>query len=134
MMKTSLLIVALWAGLSVAGHSQVVRNIADLEPSEPFENIHVQKLSSDERSTAFVIWVKNEVKAHKHAEHSEIVYVLEGEVEMTIGDKSYRVKPGDFIQIPKDTVHSARNLGQTPAKVLSVQAPAFFGKDRIFVE
>ncbi len=37
-----------------------------LTAPENFENIHVEKLYSDSLATAFVIWAKQDVKAHKH--------------------------------------------------------------------
>ena len=53
--------------------------LSDIIPPEDLENVHVVKLASDSYSTDFVIFVKNMVPLHKHVEHSETIYVLEGE-------------------------------------------------------
>jgi mannose-6-phosphate isomerase-like protein (cupin superfamily) len=97
-----------------------------------FENIYSRVLHSDSLASSFVIFIKNEVKPHKHAEHSEQVLILEGNGEMTMGDKTFKVKRGDLIYIPKGTFHSVKTMSKMPLKVLSVQAPYFDGKDRIF--
>lgn len=99
-----------------------------------YENIHVVPIASDSLVSSFVIFVKKEVKAHKHVTHSENVYILEGEGMMTLGDKKFKVKKGDMVVIPKNTVHSLKVTSSKPAKVLSVQSPVFDGKDRVFVE
>jgi len=94
----------------------------------------VKQLSTDKHTSNFVIFVKQGVKAHVHKTHSETVYVLEGEGEMRLGDKQIKVKPGDFIFIPENTVHSVKVISKTPMKVLSNQAPEFLGKDRVFID
>lgn len=98
------------------------------------DNIYSRALFSDSLSSSFCIVIKKEVKAHKHLEHSEQVMILEGEGSMALGDKTFVIKKGDVIFIPKNTVHAVKNTGKIPLKVLSVQAPFFDGKDRVFVE
>lgn len=46
---------------------------------------------------------------------NELVSVLDGELELTIGDDRYTAGPGDEVFIPRDAVHSVRNIstGQT---------------------
>lgn len=53
---------------------------------------------------------------------------------MLLGDKTFKVKKGDMIFIPINTVHSLKVTTSIPLKVLSVQSPRFDGKDRIFVD
>ena len=99
-----------------------------------YDNIYSRTIASDSLSSSFVIFIKKEVKKHKHAKHTENVYVLEGEGEMLLGDKTFKVKKGDIIFIPMNTVHSLKVTSFIPVKVLSVQSPRFDGKDRIFVD
>lgn len=113
--------------------AQKVSNIDELKPTEDFDNVHVQKLYSDLNSTAFVIWVKNSVKPHYHAQHSESLYVLSGTGTMKIGDEITEIGPGDCFTIPEKMIHSVEVKGDVPLKVLSIQAPEFLGKDRIYV-
>jgi mannose-6-phosphate isomerase-like protein (cupin superfamily) len=98
------------------------------------DNIYNRSAFSDSLASSFVIVIKKEVKAHKHTTHSEHVLVLEGEGLMRLGEKSFDIKKGDLVFIPKNTVHSVKCKSKMPLKVLSVQAPMFDGKDRIMVE
>jgi len=60
--------------------------------------------------------------------------VIEGEGIMTVGDKTFKIKTGDYFVVPQNTYHSLKVTSKTPMKVISVQAPEFTGKDRIFEE
>ncbi len=113
---------------------QDLKNAEELEPPKEYDNIHVQKLNSAKEATSFVIWVAKSVKLHKHVFHTENIYVLGGKGEMTVGDKKFIIKKGDYFQIPKDTPHALVVLSKKPMKVISVQSPEFLGKDRVFIE
>lgn len=56
----------------------------------------------------------------------EVGYVLDGDVEMTIGDRSYRLKAGDSFFFPSETPHSYRNPGSSVARILWVNTPSTF--------
>lgn len=96
------------------------------------DNIYNRPIYSDSLSSSFVIFIKKEVKEHKHATHTEHVVVLDGTAIMKVDGKSFKIKKGDVIFIPKNTWHYVKVTSKVPLKVLSVQAPNFDGKDRIF--
>jgi len=132
-MKLYLYIIGLVLSLSGSAFGQdSIQSIFDLHPPTEFENIHLQKLSSDDRATTFVIWVKLSVKVHKHETHTEHVYVLEGEGNFILGEETMEVKAGDFIFIPMDTWHGVNVTSEKTMKVISVQSPEFKGLDRVF--
>ncbi len=114
--------------------SQNIQSLDTVKTYGDYENIYLRKLNSDSLVSSFVIFIKKEVKAHKHVTHSEHIYILDGEGEMMVGDKKMSVKKGDMIFIPKGTIHSLSVTSKTPVKVLSVQAPMFDGKDRVMIE
>lgn len=132
-MKTALtLIAAIWITTGLYAQDKV--NVNELKPSEDYDNIHVQKINNAEDATSFVIWVKKNVRLHKHEAHTENLYVIEGEGKMTVGDTTFMIKAGDYFQIPINTPHAVVVLSKKPLKVISVQAPEFKGKDRIFID
>jgi mannose-6-phosphate isomerase-like protein (cupin superfamily) len=88
---------------------------------------------SDSLVSSFVLSIKDEVKTHKHVHHTEQVFVLSGIAMMTLSGRTFEVKEGDMIIIPKGEIHSVKVI-TSPLRVISVQAPNFDGKDRIFVE
>jgi quercetin dioxygenase-like cupin family protein len=48
---------------------------------------------------------------HIHPNCEEVVYVLEGEVEHTLGDQKTRLKAGDLIVVPRNVPHRLQNVG-----------------------
>lgn len=44
---------------------------------------------------------------HQH-DYVEVRWVVEGEVTFGVGDREYQLKPGDRLDMPANTVHSAR--------------------------
>ena len=59
------------------------------------------------------------VGRHSHP-GEESTYILEGTVQLEIDGKPPVIsKAGDVIFIPAGTIHSAKNIGTTPAKVLA---------------
>lgn len=54
--------------------------------------------------------------------------MLEGEIELTVEGNVSTVGPGSFVNIPRGTLHTFRNSGDTPARFLAMVAPAGFEK------
>jgi mannose-6-phosphate isomerase-like protein (cupin superfamily) len=98
------------------------------------DNLYNKPLFSDSLASSFVILIKKEVKPHKYLYHAEHVLILSGSGKMKVGSEQLTIKKGDLVFIPKNTVHSVIATGKEPLKVLSLQAPYFDGKDRIFIE
>lgn len=107
--------------------------LSEITPPSNLENIHVVKLSSDPHSTDFIVFVKQLVPLHKHLAHTETLYVLEGSGTFQLGEESFDIGPGDYINVPEGTPHAVAVTSSMPLKVLSVQAPEFLGKDRVKV-
>tara|TARA_Y100000589_G_C26657893_1_gene428715 strand:+ start:72 stop:470 length:399 start_codon:yes stop_codon:yes gene_type:complete len=111
---------------------EYINSFDKIEPDNDYDNIYVKKLSSETDATTFAIWIKKSVRLHKHIEHIENVYITEGNGDFQLGDTIYNVKSGDLIVIPKNTWHGVIVNSQKPMKVISIQSPEFYGKDRIF--
>jgi mannose-6-phosphate isomerase-like protein (cupin superfamily) len=105
-----------------------------IKPPASYENVYSKPIASDSLSSSFIIFIKKEVKKHKHVSHTEHVYILEGEGEMLLGERSFKVEKGNVIFIPMNTVHSLKVTSKIPVKVLSIQSPYFDGKDRIYID
>jgi len=121
--------------ISTAAFAQQVENIPALKQKQPYENIAMQSLASDSNGTYTVIWIKKEVKAHYHKNHTERIVVMEGTGQMLLGTQIVNVGPGDFVTIPKGMIHAVRVTSKDkPMKVLSIQFPQFDGTDRVMVE
>jgi len=64
-------------------------------------------------------------KLHTQPDHDEIVIIIEGEAEFRVGDEVRRVGPGDFVFIPRNTIHGRVRTLTKSMSVLSIYAPFF---------
>ena len=60
------------------------------------------------------------VGAHFHRETEEVYYILSGTGEMTVGDETEKVTAGDAVYIPVGNVHTLKNTGNEPMKIMLV--------------
>lgn len=59
-------------------------------------------------------------------EGEEIGYVLEGQIKVKIGEKTYQAKKGESFYIKPDKPHYLINSGKTQAKVIWISSPPSF--------
>ena len=69
---------------------------------------------------------------HIHRREDETFYLLEGEIEFRLGDEMITAGSGDFVNVPRGTVHSFRNAGSETARMVLTFTPA--GMERFFEE
>ncbi|MBL0931711.1 MAG: cupin domain-containing protein [Alphaproteobacteria bacterium] len=55
---------------------------------------------------------------HHHPNSDEILYLIEGELEHSIGAESVVLKPGDVLHISSNVPHDARNTGKVTARMV----------------
>ncbi|PSB11044.1 cupin domain-containing protein [Pleurocapsa sp. CCALA 161] len=61
---------------------------------------------------------------HLHKQLTEMFYVVEGEVELSLDDRKVLATPGSFMLVPENTPHGFSNPGQTRSKLLIMFCPA----------
>ncbi len=54
------------------------------------------------------------IEPHVHDDHTDSFYVLEGEIELTIGDETFRAGPGMFFAAPPGVRHGFAIPGPAP--------------------
>ena len=59
---------------------------------------------------------KNPLHAHPNCE--ELLYLISGELDHSLEDAMYRLKPGDAIRVPAGVRHDARCVGDVPAAMV----------------
>jgi quercetin dioxygenase-like cupin family protein len=55
---------------------------------------------------------------HLHPNSEEVLVLLEGELDHSIGDELHRLTPGSAICVPANVPHDGRNVGNTIARML----------------
>jgi mannose-6-phosphate isomerase-like protein (cupin superfamily) len=64
------------------------------------------------------------VDPHVHPDKFDSFYILDGELEFTIGDETVHVGPGSFVAAPPGVRHGFRNPGPGKARFLNIHAPS----------
>jgi len=62
--------------------------------------------------------------SHVHNREDEAFWVLEGELEVSVGEGSSRAGVGSFVHLPRGVVHSFQNSSDKPARFLTLVIPA----------
>ena len=66
------------------------------------------------------------VPRHTHTREDEAYFVLAGELEVTVGDDIFILRPGDCLMAPRDIPHQLRNSGDVENHYLLVFSPSGF--------
>jgi len=59
---------------------------------------------------------------HAHSDQEQFFYLLEGEMQVTVGEETYDLVAGDSVFLPKDVFHKHEQVGDTPLKFLFISA------------
>jgi thiamine-phosphate pyrophosphorylase len=70
------------------------------------------------------------VAPHTHAAHTDVFYVLDGEMEFRLGDATVRVPPGSCAAAPPRLVHGFRGVRGEGARFLNLHAPGVWARGR----
>jgi mannose-6-phosphate isomerase-like protein (cupin superfamily) len=63
------------------------------------------------------------IPPHVHRVEDEVLYVLEGEYEIVLGDEYVRVGPGSVLNFRRGVAHGFQSVGDTVGRVLHVVTP-----------
>jgi quercetin dioxygenase-like cupin family protein len=61
---------------------------------------------------------------HYHPNCDEVLHVLQGEIEHSLNEETFRLSAGETISVPLGSMHNARNLGAQVAELLIVFSSA----------
>ncbi|MDP8929257.1 MAG: cupin domain-containing protein [Actinomycetota bacterium] len=69
---------------------------------------------------------------HVHSREDEAVYVIEGEMTFTIGERTFEAGRGTLVWLPRNVPHTFANLGRDPVWAFGTTTPA--GLEGMFEE
>lgn len=97
-------------------------NTADLKRFSPVPGVVMQSISGGVLMANWVtIEPNSSVPRHQHP-NEQLGVMLEGALELTLGDETRLLRPGDAYTIPPDLPHSARTL-EEGCVVLDIFSP-----------
>lgn len=113
-------------------------NAGDHRPHAPGEHIfenrpwgRFDQYSHDETTTVKVITVEpgQRLSLQRHAHRSEYWIVLDGPVDVTVGEDTWTAQTGDKAWVEVGEAHRLGNSGQAPVRVLELAYGRFDESD-----
>ena len=112
------------------GDGTILLGVGEGKTVHVLVNPHTLKLVREEGSAAYSLVettiVGDGPPLHIHKAEEEAFYVLDGEVNVRLGDRTVKGKAGSFVFIPRGTIHTFSNARSTPAKLLQIFSPPGF--------
>ena len=57
-------------------------------------------------------------EAHSHPNCNEVIHLVSGRIEQSVGNERYVMEPGDTVLVPQGSRHCSRNLGSSAAVMI----------------
>jgi len=73
-----------------------------------------------------------QAEPHFHTDIEQVIYLLEGRVEVGMRDEKEEMEPGDAVYFPPGEKHRVDVLGDQPARLLVIYAPPLQSKENPF--
>ncbi|UII74912.1 cupin domain-containing protein [Flagellimonas sp. HMM57] len=97
-------------------------NLSEIQSQEIMPGYHGKMVHGESMTWAFWDVEKGaEVPEHYHV-HEQIMHVLEGSFEFTLGGNKAIYQPGDVVIVPSNVPHSGKAL--TTCKLMDIFSPA----------
>jgi mannose-6-phosphate isomerase-like protein (cupin superfamily) len=103
-------------------------NLEDI-PSELDACGEIRHLYTSKNLSFSHVKVVGPAKPHSHKMLEEVYYVTKGHGELVLGKKVLKIREGDVIPIPKNTVHQLRPVNSEPFEIVFITYPAFTMQD-----
>lgn len=81
--------------------------------------------NSDKLAMAYVVIKQDHANPrHRHNTCEEVLYLISGALDHSVGEQHYNLKAGDTIVIPAGVFHNAVNTGEEDAHMVVVYSAA----------
>jgi quercetin dioxygenase-like cupin family protein len=125
----------LWLLLSMMLSSQVlagdlgfaVSHLEHVQSFEPYDEFQLALLAQTSEVNIRLNKLQGRIKRHAHPQSNHFLYLIKGQIELTVGDETKVVGAGDFVTIPQGIPHAMKRIGDSEALFLDVASPPDVG-------
>ena len=96
--------------------------LAEQLPLNPITGNRVRPVYVGDAGSITAIQI-GDLPRHTHDTASEMFYIVEGTAQVTVGDSTQSVKPGDLMIVPKGVLHSIKSDSGLVKAVLITMPP-----------
>lgn len=101
-----------------------IKKVSEITIKDTPHKVDARELYNKETAQAIHISLKPGESLKPHITPVDVFfYVLEGDVDVRIGDETVRVGKDNLVESPKDIVHCLSNSTKSNARILVVKVP-----------
>lgn len=121
------LMVCLATSLAAADLQLTVSRVEEVHSFQRYDGFQLAPLAHTTDVNIRLNRLESRIKRHIHPHTDHFLYVIKGQVELTVGDEVRVIDAGDFVTIPRGISHTMQRLGESEALFLDVAAPPDVG-------
>jgi len=99
-------------------------NRADMVPPDDYGAIHAKIIGYQPGATTAIVWLKYGVPPEVHHKEYETFLILEGECDLTIGERTQHLGPGSYLTIPLHVTHYVKVTSEVACKFILQRSAA----------
>ena len=104
-----------------------VSRVEEVRAFQPHDGFQLAPLAHTDKVNIRLNRLEGRIKRHVHPHTDHFLYIIEGQIELTVGDDTHVIHAGDFVTIPRGLSHAMQRLGESDALFLDVAAPPDVG-------
>jgi len=116
--------------------AEVAFTVNPLDQVQTFEahnGFHLATLAQTPGMNLRLNKLTGRIKLHEHPQSDHFLYLIKGEIELTVGHETRIIGPGHLVTIPKGTPHAMTRRGTSEALFLDIASPPDVG-DVVWLE
>ncbi len=92
---------------------------------------HFRQFVANQPVTVKTITVQpgHRLSLQRHDQREEMWQILDGPMDVVVGDQAWRAQPDELVWIPRGSAHRIGNPGRRPGRVLEIAFGAFEEED-----
>ncbi|MDD5724497.1 MAG: phosphomannose isomerase type II C-terminal cupin domain [Syntrophales bacterium] len=102
-----------------------------MKEQRPWGDYEVLSEGPGHKVKRIVVESGKRLSLQRHGNRAEHWYMLSGEAIVTIDREDQRLKSGQSVDIPRETLHRMKNPGKEPVMFIEIQTGDYFGEDDI---
>ena len=104
-----------------------VKRLAQIQTFEASDGFQLALLVQTAGMNLRLNKLTGRIKRHEHPLSQHFLYLITGQIELTVGGETTTIGTGDFVTIPRGSLHSMRRLGDAEALFLDIASPPDVG-------
>jgi quercetin dioxygenase-like cupin family protein len=90
-----------------------------MEGISPIEGVTIKSVHLDNVMMTYMQFAPGSILGeHKHP-HEQLTTIIAGKLELTVGEQTQLMEPGDVVTVPPNILHSAKVIGE---KAIAIDA------------